>query len=107
MFKVLESKQRQLGTIVEKIKTEKNKKFMCAPYILQLVSQNKQYLSVIWLSLNFLIINSPNIPLATTVAVAVKLSPGYSVLYQIPEGDTSKTTIYDREISYGHTVKPP
>ena len=35
----------------------------------------------------------------------VEASPGYSVLYQIPEGGTSKTTIYDREISYGQTVK--
>ena len=36
----------------------------------------------------------------------VELSPGYSVPYRIPEGDTSKTTIYEREMSYGHTVKP-
>ena len=33
-------------------------------------------------------------------------SPGYSFLYQISEGDTSKTTIYDQEMSYGQTVKP-
>ena len=36
----------------------------------------------------------------------VQPSPGYPVLYQIPEGDTRKTTIYDQEISYGQTVKP-
>ena len=33
--------------------------------------------------------------------------PGYSVLYRIPEGDTNKTTIYDREMSYSQMVKPP
>ena len=31
-------------------------------------------------------------------------SPGYLVLYQIPEGDTSKNTIYEQEMSYGKTV---
>ena len=36
----------------------------------------------------------------------VEPSPGYSVLYRIHEGDTSKTTIYDREMSYIQTVKP-
>ena len=37
----------------------------------------------------------------------VETSPGYSFLYQIPEGDTSKTTMYDKEMSYGQTVKLP
>ena len=37
----------------------------------------------------------------------VEPSPGYSVPYQIPKGDTRKTTIYDQEMSYGQTVKPP
>ena len=36
----------------------------------------------------------------------VELIPGYLAPYRIPEGDTSKTTIYDREMSYGQTVKP-
>ena len=40
-------------------------------------------------------------------AITVELSSMYSVLYRIPEGDTNKTTIYDREMSYGQTVKPP
>ena len=35
----------------------------------------------------------------------VEPSLGYSVPYQIPEGDMSKTTICDREMSYYHTVK--
>ena len=33
-------------------------------------------------------------------------SPGYSVLYQIPDGDTKKTIIYDQEM-FGQTVKSP
>ena len=35
----------------------------------------------------------------------VEPSPKYSVPYQIPEGDTIKTTIYDQEIPYGQMVK--
>ena len=35
----------------------------------------------------------------------VDLSPGYSVLYQIPGVGTIKTTIYDQEISHGQTIK--
>ena len=38
---------------------------------------------------------------------AVEPSPGYSVLCRIPEGDTSKTTIFDQEMSYVQTVKLP
>ena len=41
------------------------------------------------------------------VNIIVEPSPGYSVLYQIPEGDTSKTTIYDQKMSYGQMVKQP
>ena len=40
------------------------------------------------------------------VKVIVEPSPGYPIPYRIPEYDTSKTTIYDREISYGQTFKP-
>ena len=30
----------------------------------------------------------------------IEPSPGYSVLYRIPEGDTIKTTIYYQEMPY-------
>ena len=36
----------------------------------------------------------------------VETSHGYSVPYQNPEVDLSKTTIYDREMAYSRTVKP-
>ena len=35
----------------------------------------------------------------------VEPSPRYSVLCRFHEGNTSKTKIYDREMSYGQTVK--
>ena len=31
----------------------------------------------------------------------------YSVLCQFPEDNTSRNTIYDQEMSYSQTVKPP
>ena len=37
----------------------------------------------------------------------VEPSPGCSVLYRIPAGDTIKTTIYDQKMSYSQMVKPP
>ena len=36
----------------------------------------------------------------------VEPSPGYSFLYRIPDGDTIKNTVYDREMSYDQTVTP-
>ena len=42
----------------------------------------------------------------STSAIFVETSPGYSDPYLIPEFDTIKITIYDREMSYGQTVKP-
>ena len=42
----------------------------------------------------------------TNIHVDIESSPGYSVLYQIPEGETSNSTIYDQEMLYGQTVKP-
>ena len=36
----------------------------------------------------------------------VEPNPGYSVTCQFPEGNASRTTIYDQGILYGQTVKP-
>ena len=38
---------------------------------------------------------------------SVEPIPGYSVPCRFPEDSTSRTTIYDLEMSYSQTVKPP
>ena len=77
-----------------------NSCFTVAQSVVSWVSFDFSSTSVYYVIFHFMVVFS------VLYVVLVELIPGYSVLYRIPEGDTSKTKIYDREMSYGQTVKP-